>query len=426
MKNWKDNISKLKTARKKSGKWFWVGLGGLLVLALVISSAFKSVEAETYEVKKSKVISTVWEKGKVQSRDSKNIFSEVQGKVKEVRADSGDPVKKDDILAVVDVSDLEAQISRLEGELKAVEGLEQVAQSQADSSQIKSQQLAVEQARLERDLAVEAYERAKQLFEIGGVTKVELDQAKSDMESRQKAVTQAESALSALNKQNRGSKMQYQGQKESLLAQLDQLRTQKEKATITAGIDGVVFVKKIKEGDIVSPGVLLFTVGNKGEIDIETFVNNKDIANIKEGDRVTVVFKVPGTDIESPAMINKIAPAAEEVVSSLGIIEDKIRITVDLQERPADITITPGMTVDVVLITQKTARVLAVPKQAVFTDKTGDFVWAVRGGKAELAKVSTGTEGDDLIEIKSGLKEGDRVILNPHLPELKEGIRIKG
>lgn len=415
MKSLTENIKNLAGNKRKSKKWLWAAIAVVVVLAIVGSSMLKSLDVETEAAKNTDVRATVWEKGKVKSRDAVDIYSEVQGKVKEVLVDTGDKVAKGTLLAVLDVSELDSQIARLEGDLKAVEGLSGAG---AGSSQLRERRLAVEQANIAQGLAESAYKRVKELFENGAATKVELDQARADVETKRKAVAQAQASLAALTQQN-------SGQKESLWAQLNYLKSQKGKASIKADRDGLVFTSRVKEGDVVSPGTHLFTIGKTGQVDIETYVNNKDIAYVKQGDKVTVIFKVPGEDVKVPGAITNIAPAAEEIISSLGIAEDKIKVKVNLSETPKSINLTPGMGVDVVITTQEAKGVLAVPKETVFTDNGKEFVWSVRDGRASIIEVVTGLEGDELVEIKKGLKQNEPVLVNPHLPELKEGIKVK-
>lgn len=132
-----------------------------------------------------------------------------------------------------------------------------------------------------------------------------------------------------------------------------------------------------------------------------------------------------GEDIETAGVITKISPVTEERTSPLGIVEDKIKVTVELKKQPEGINLTPGRTVDVTLITRQAGGVLAVPKDALFTDKGEDFVWVVRDGVASIARLEKGIEGDDLLEIKRGVSAGQDVILNPHQTGLKEGIKVK-
>lgn len=406
-------------------KWGLIGIGAALVIGIAAQALFKGVEVDLAVVRKGNVVATVTEKGRVVSKDTGDIYSEVQGKVKTLHVDAGDTVKKGALLAELDVSAIDEQIARLEGELKAVRGSEESAELQGAGSQVKQQQLAVDQARVALNQANSAYSRLQKLYAEGAVTLAELEQARTDQAAARKTLEQAQAALAAAKKQSQGSALSFQGQKESLTAQLSYLRSQKVKAGITADRDGTVFVKKIRAGDAVAPGDLLFTVGSLGRVNIEAYVNAKDMANVKKGDDAAVVFKEPGEDIKASGVITKVSPVTEEQTSALGIIEDKIKVTIDLKQLPAGINLTPGRSVDVTLITRQAKGVPAVLKDAVFTDKNADYVWVVRNGAASLVRVETGIEGDDLTEIKKGVAAGEDVILNPHQTGLKEGIKVK-
>ncbi|MFZ5639379.1 MAG: efflux RND transporter periplasmic adaptor subunit [Bacillota bacterium] len=406
-------------------KWGFAGLGAVLVLGIIAQAVLKKVEVDLAPVKKDDVVATVTEKGRIVSSNAKDIYSEVQGRVKKVNVDTGDTVKQGTVLAELDVADIDQQIARLEGELMAVRGSEEAAQLQGAGSQVKQQQLAVDQARVIFNQANSAYTRTLQLYNEGAATLAELERAQTELATGRKALEQAEAALAAAQKQSKGSGISFRGQRESLEAQLGFLKAQKAKATIITDREGTVFTRKVQEGDMISPGALLFTVGSLGRVEIETYVSSKDIANVKKGDGVTLTFKEPGKDTEAGGVITKVSPVTEERVSPLGIIEDKIKVTVEIKHQPAGVNLIPGRAVDVTITTQRARNVLAVPVDAVFTDRGKDFIWVVKKGTAAPVRVEKGIEGDELVEIKSGVTATDYVILNPHQTDLKEGIKVK-
>lgn len=424
------NLFEEKTGGWKNGirrhkKWVIIGAVITLVLIWGVSSKFKAVQAVKVSAAVTDVTSTVVEKGTIVSNDTGEIYSEVQGKVKAVYADEGQAVKEGQVLAEIDVGDIQSQIAQLEGQLKAIQGSEQAASYQNGQNQVRQQQLAVEQATVAFNLAQTTYDRMQQLFDQGAVTLSDLEQAKADLQTKKKSLEQAQFSLKSTQGLSQGSKIQYQGQRESILAQLEQLRTQQAKARIVADDTAVVFARKIKTGDYVTPGTMLFALGSKANMKIETYVASKDTAYLKIGDEVSLTFKLPGQDEVTTGQISSIAPAAENVVSALGISEPKIKVTVELPKSPAGIKVIPGAAVDVTLTTRYIHDALAIPKEALFSDNGKDYVWVVDNGTAALTQVQKGPEGDDLTVIKSGLTKGDVVLLNPHQQELQPGVRIK-
>jgi HlyD family secretion protein len=409
-------------ARRK--KWIIIGAIFLVIFSIAVASKFKTIEADKVQVVVTDVTSTAVEKGTVIS-DETGVFSEVQGKVKAIYVDEGQTVQKGQVLAEIDLEDINTRIAQLEGQLRAAEGSEQTAGYQNGPNQIKQQQLAVEQAKAALNLSQTAYDRTQKLFSEGAVTLADLEQAEADVENKKKALEQANFSLKSSQGQSQGSKIQYQGQRESIQAQLQQLRNEQTKAKIAAEREDVIFTKKIKEGDYITPGTMLFALGNKTNLKIETYVGSSDTAYLKPGDEAVVTFKLPGEDAEVTGKITKIAPAAENIVSALGLSEPKIKITVELQKPPAGVRVVPGAGVDVTITTQRLRNVLAIPKEAVFSDSGKDFVWIVNNGTASLKQIQKGPDGDDLTVVKAGLTKGDLVLLNPHQQDLKPGIRIK-
>ena len=408
---------------KKWGKKGIIGIIIVVVLMVVALSSFKSVKVDTETARKADVTASVTEKGKVVSEDKADIYSELQGRINQVLVDEGDSVEKGKLLAVLDPADLEAQIAQLEGELKTSKGNE-LSSPSGGNGQITQQQLALEQAQANLKRKEADYTRIKKLYSSGAVTMVEFEQAQTDLENSRKEVARLTSILAETRQQSKGSNMQYQGQKESVMAKINHLKLQKDKTRIIAARAGLIFSKKVESGDFVAPGSLLFVLGTPGKLNLEIYINAKDMVNINKGDTVKVVFEKPGKNTETSGQITKIAPATVEITSSLGVIENRIKVTVELMKQPDGVKLIPGMSADITLITQAARNVVEVSKDAVYSDGGKDYVWSVKNGKAALTQVETGVEGDETIEIRKGLAVGDTVIMDPHQTGLQEGVRI--
>lgn len=104
------------------------------------------------------------------------------------------------------------------------------------------------------------------------------------------------------------------------------------------------------------------------------------------------------------------------------MLEQRVKVTVSLSGDTG--WLRPGYDLDVTFVTDQAEGVLAVPKTTVFNKDGERAVWVVRAGRAEIQPVQTGLETDDDAVIISGLEEGDLVISNPRLDELREGVRI--
>jgi HlyD family secretion protein len=89
---------------KKWGKWPLIGIGVLIVLAVVGMNSLKALAVETQVVTKGKVTASVVEKGKVVSEAKVDIFSDLAGKLKEIKVDEWDRVTKGQLIAVIDTT----------------------------------------------------------------------------------------------------------------------------------------------------------------------------------------------------------------------------------------------------------------------------------------------------------------------------------
>lgn len=410
--------------KKISRKQIIIAGAVLLIGALALSTYLKAVAVEAVEVKRQAVAATVTEKGKVTAPASQEIFSEGTGKIIKIFAEEGDQIKAGNILAQLDTSDIDAQISQVEGEIKALQG-GVLTSPGVGRSQVQQQQIAVEEARTALTQAQKEYNRTSNLYQEGAATQAEFDQAQNNMEIKKKALAQAEASLKVTQEQNQGTSLQYQGQKESLEAKRRSLQNQKQKNTIVSSSSGTVLNKEIKQGDYVTAGQKLFSVGDTKNLNIETYLITRDVYNVRKGDQVRVVLNTPGgKDIYTEGKIAKISPATVEKTSALGVVEEKVKVTVELIKVPQGINLFPGMEVDVDITTQKAEGVMAIPTEAIFSDKGENYVWLIQDGKAKTIQIETGIEGDVLTEIKEGLKEGAVIILNPHDPGLKENVRV--
>ncbi len=409
---------------KKMGKKYLAVIISLLVVAGIWAAGRAPVDLETAVVKKGTVRATVTEKGRIVTEEYVNIYAEIPGNIKKVLVKEGQHVLQGALLAEIDSREIDAQIARLQGELTAAKGAE-ISSPAGSAGLLQQQELALEEAKAALKQTRVNYERIKNLYDSGAVTYVELEQAEADLESKQKSVGRTEAALDSVQQQIKGNKMQYLGQKQSMNAQLSHLRDQKEKARIEAEASGVVLMKNVEAGDFVNQGSPLFKMGDTQTFKVETYINTRDIANIKKGSFASVVFKVPGKDVEVQGIVINVAPAAEEMPSALGISEYRVKVTILMEKVPSGLVVIPGMEVDVRMTVQEAKNKLFIPKEAVFTDKGKDQVWVVRKGSAVPVEVETGIEGDESTEILAGLSKKEIIILDPHDEKLKEGIRIK-
>jgi HlyD family secretion protein len=177
----------------------------------------------------------------------------------------------------------------------------------------------------------------------------------------------------------------------------------------------------LEEGSFVQPGMEILEVGNEEAMYIETDILVSEIGGVKEGAK-TLVYN---EDIGIPHIkgeVRKIYPKAFNKVSDLGIEQKRVRVEIDIPNNVPKLKL--GYDMDVKILTHFKENIITVPENSVFELEDGQYVFIAQNGKAVLRRVKTGIEGEDMIEIVSGIKEGEKVIISPH-KDLEEGMDIE-
>ena len=397
------------------------------IIGAIVFEALKPLQTDLLKIEKRAIADTFKEEGTVTAEVHRPVYPSHSGKVTEVPVEEGDAVKEGQVLVVLDTQDLSFQLGQLQGQLKSIKGEEQKSFREPYSSQLKQQELLVEQAERDLQTAQTNFERIKQLFDSGAVSKQEYEEAENTLKTAESNLEQQQADLNLLyesHKPSSGTSQYFAGMKESLQAQIESVKHQIDQSAITSPVDGIVSDLQVKEGTMVSSAAPVTTVFQKGSFRVEVFVLTEDVPKLEEGMPVDLIQDISGTDHRFEGRIERIAPSAVIKLSSLGLEEQRVKVTVTPQPSE-EIDLRPGYAVDVEFTTGRQDGKLVVPKTALFPYEEGDALWVIRGGKAEIQPVTTGFENDREVAVEKGLRVGDSVVLNPQLDGLKEGKRVK-
>jgi putative ABC transport system permease protein len=191
--------------------------------------------------------------------------------------------------------------------------------------------------------------------------------------------------------------------------------------SLIGAFEGAKGILRLKPVDAMRPPVPVF---NRSRYEINTYLLAEDVLHVREGMKVTLIQKRKDGDYRFYGIVKSIAPSAVEKVSALGLIERRVKVTVQPGGNMPELR--PGYSVDVEFRVLEQKDKLAVPKTCLFPYEGGDALWVVRDGRARVQKVTKGMETQELVVIEQGLKPGDKVIKNPRLEGLKEGKKVRG
>ena len=394
----------------------------------VIGSNDDSKEVETAKVDEITIIESVSATGKIQPEIEVKISSEVSGEIIALPVKEGQTVKKGDLLVKINpdlyTSGYNRTISNLSGSKAGL--------SQADAT-FKE--------------AKASYDRSKTLFDKGIISKSDWDKAIATFEG---AKANKESAYYSVQSAN---------------ATVKEAKDNLGRTTIYAPADGTISSLGVELGERVlgqqqMTGTEILRIANLNNMEVEVDVNENDIVKISIGDSTKIQVDAY-LKKEFKGIVTSISNSASAATSADQVTNFKVKVRIlkeSYQDLIAGKPITyspfrPGMTATVDIITKRKEKVIGVPissivvksdttatkiyevkdegedkKVASKSDKKLECVFVKVGNKAKIRIVKTGIQDDTNIEVISGLKKGDVVIIGPYTTvtkDLNSGDRVK-
>jgi HlyD family secretion protein len=393
-------------------------VGGLvLVTTLIIIGKNRSrgeLEVNVGKVEKRTIISTVSANGKIRPEAEVKISADVSGEITELYVQEGDTVKEGQLLLKIN-PDLyitsrdraRAGVSTSQSSLKT---------SQAQLTQAKARMI-------EQDAV---YRRSEQLYNDKVLSQAEYDAAQSAYAIAKSEVTAAEQRVAA-------SRFGIDNSN----ATLSEANKALGRTSIYAPSDGIVSALNNEKGERVvgtaqMAGTEIMVISNFDNMEVIVDVNENDILQVKRGDTALVEvdaysdrkFKGIVTEISRSAKnANGMQLSADQVTN----FEVKIRLLkISYEDLLAVSTapFLPGMSANVEIQTSVKTDILCLPIEAVGTrdldsstgaeDELDEVVFAIENGKAVKLIVKTGIQDSRYIEMTSGLKDGQEVIVGPY------------
>jgi HlyD family secretion protein len=453
-----------------------------LIAIVVLSKALQRKEGEPVQTgkveRRAKLESKVTASGEVRPVKFYNLTAEVPGRVEQIYVTEGDVVKKGQPLVRVDPTQSGFAVTAGEASVRVAQSdaaNQQVALLQAENSvnQAKAN-LAGAEADLQRDMADlqfarNEYNRYQQLVENGIVTKSQFDQVKSKFEQATAVVNAQQSRINQLKVQVHDAELGIDRSKAALAsaearvkqgqAQLSQQTDALKKTTRYSPIDGVVSSLPVRVGEYALASFSstpLMTVADMSQINAEIKVDETDIADVQVGQKAKVKvdalgdIEIDGEVIEKGA--SAITRSGQTIAQSSGSQEARdflVKIKLDPIPEVRN-KLRPGMSSTAVITTATVENVLTVPLQSIVprelpkdheqassgqpSDETpgrkkeveGVFVMT-KEGRVRFTPIVTGIKGDQDIEVKSGVNEGDEIVTGPYktLRNLKDNDQVK-
>lgn len=343
------------------------------------------------------------------------------GTVTQLLVQPGETVQAGQPVAIMTSPELaELRTSALDRKTEAIAA---VQQAQADlrlaqDNYRQQQKIAatdVQQARTELSFAEERFEKDKELLERGAIPRRTFLESESKLAEAQNALAKAESRLqvseASAQLKRAQSNVQVAQSRVSLsddtyqtrLRQLGTTPNADGTITVTAPIAGIVADREATTGESgEDAGKKIMTIVNDRSVQVSANIYEKDLNQIQIGQRVRV--KVNG-------LPNRTFEGRIRVIGA--VVEGESRVVpVKAELDNPDGALKPGMFAELEVLTDQTgAAVVAIPRSAlVETNDKKTLVFVQNGTAFQPVEVVLGRESGDLVEVKTGLFEGDRIV----------------
>lgn len=407
MKNKKPKKHLLKNYVKKH-KVLTVIVAILLVAAIVGGSVF-AVKSKSNSSSYSFIRTTTLSKGTlddsisatgtVTSSKSSNVTTSLQYTVKSIAVKVGDEVKKGDVIATLDTTQLEKQIATAEENIEKQEKSAKISYNSAKQSynDAKSEYQSAKSAVETTKTALNKAKSTSNGKNTQGNSSSEYEKAKEAYENAKNTLTQAKSNLAQAKTKLEQAEDELENASDD--SELEELKDNLDACTIKAGQDGTVTALNATVGSSCKDTIAKIQDTSKLAIDIT--IEEADINNAKVG--LSCKITTDAADETYNGTLTQIDPTASDS-GSFGA-------TVTLDSTDTKLKIGINATVEIII--SSTDNVYKVPIDAIGKDSTGSYVYRKTGGSGvdmtfEKVYVTTGNENDYYIEIDSDdLKDGD-------------------
>lgn len=381
------------------------------------------------------------------------IAMPIAGWLQPITLREGDAVKQDQIVARLEVDDLQDRVRQVENRIAELDTKIRQTKDNRLENNAMVQALATVKSFDETVKAAEAKAKASQAVaefarsEIERLRRIQASQAASERELRsaetdarraeaehqsdllQLAALKTLAAVSYIFPKGVGDYIDRKSfDREGYEQQLAEAKTQLEiekrnlsRADMKSPVDGVVLGRHQTRRQYLAAGTPLLTLGRLDDMEVIAEILTERATHLSVGDPVDVYGEAIGPAPIS-AKISRVYPAGFRKISSLGVEQQRVNVAVKLDHRPEKLGVAFRVMVRIYYASAPGA--ITLPRTALFRSRRGDWqVMRVVDGLTRLQTVKVGLMNDELAEIVEGLSRDDALVAKPS-SEVVAGLRV--
>ena len=393
------------------------------------------------EVKPGDLTEFITAPGAIEPKTKVNISAKVAARVIELPYEEGsivtagnpnaNPPVPASVLIRLDSKDLESRLRSIEARYKA-----QQAQLEVSKTTIAAQKATLVGTKATLAQALRDFERQKQLLATKDISQSVFDQAQQKLDEFTAQFTASEQNIIALEQ----GLLVAQHNLESGAAEIEEAKEAVGYTTITSPLDGTITRTNAKVGEVVmtgtmnNPGTIIMVVADLSKMLLVAQIDESDIGKVRLGQESEIRVKA-FWDEKFKGVVEKIALTNDVAMTGAKYYRTEILMQGDVKK------LYSGLTADVDIFTNNHTAIIKVPSQAVLGRKVDDLPLSIRennpdvdtnkndamvvyriiDGKTVVTPVTIGPGDMTHIIIKSGLKEGDKIVVGPY--KILEGLK---
>jgi ABC exporter DevB family membrane fusion protein len=397
-------------------------LGAVLAAPLVIFLRSVSHDSSGYtnwvKVARGKIDSHLAARGRVEGATSQDIklASRVVGRLKEVLVNDGDPIRKGQVVAVLENNDLLAQVEQARASVGHAQAALERLQNGARPEERAASHAAMNEAQAAADNALENYQRSQKLFQEGGIiSQSVLDQAERDAKMAQARLESARQNYKLVMAPPRSEDVALaQAELNLARAQLAQAQDNYDNTFVHSPVDGVVVKRYMNPGESISYESLyqpIVSVSDTTRLMVRTEIDETDIGKVSIGQRAAIRCDA----FRGQTFYGRVV----RISGGLGpkkIQTDNPTEKIDTDVLESFVEVDPGtplrdgLRVDVYIELARKDNVLVIPLRAVEFQEGMATVRVKTPGGIQPRKIQLGAQDGLNIEVAGGLREGEELV----------------
>ena len=309
-----------------------------------------------------------------------DVMAKITGYIKEIRVDAGDRVQQGQVLAVLEIPEMDDDLRRARAS---------VERSNAEVARAADE---LQRAQSAHDIAHLSFDRLSGVSQKrpGLIAQQEIDDARSKDLVTEAQISSAKSAQAAASEQVRVNQADEQ-----------KIKTLMEYTRVTAPFAGVITKRYADKGAMQTQSTPVVRLSENHLLRLILPVPESAVPTVRIGQQVEV--KVPTLNRSFPG---RVARFSEKVSPATRTMDTEVDVP------NPNLVLIPGMYAEVNLTLERRDRVLAVPVTAVDREGAKGRVMVITpNNRIEVREVALGLETANSIEVRSGLNEGDTVVI---------------